>query len=81
MNKLLKDLYECSGMGIEICKEAINYCKTHIDCSPLGYLIAIYNGVNYSDIDKAIREQSMRLTKNPPYYAYGTEIYKLYKHL
>lgn len=80
-NKLLKDLRECSGMGFEACKEAINYCKKHKDCSPFGYLTVMYSGVKYSDIDKAIREQSIRLAKNPLHYTKGTDVCKLWKDL
>ena len=56
MNKLLKDLRECSGCGFSVCRDAISYCKTHKNCSPLAYLMIMYNGVKYGDIDKAIKE-------------------------
>lgn len=80
-SKLLKDLRECSGIGFEVCKEAIAYCQKHKDCSPFGYLTAMYSGVKYNDINKAIREQSIRLAKTPPYYTKGTDVCKLWKDL
>ena len=74
MNKLLKDLRECSGCGFSICRDAINYCQIHKDCSPLAYLMIMYDGVKYSNIDKAIIEETKRLLNNPPYWAKDTQI-------
>jgi len=79
MNKLLKDLRECSGCGFSVCRDAINYCKTHKDCSPLAYLMIMYNGVKYSNIDKAIRKETERLLDNPPYWAKNTQICEVIK--
>lgn len=79
MYKLLRDLRERSGCGYSICKMAIEYCKTHPNCSPLAYLIVNYNGVKYSNIDKAILEETKRLLANPPAYADGTNICKVIK--
>lgn len=79
MNKLLKDLRECSGCGFDVCRKAIEYCKTHKDCSPLAYLMIMYSGVKYGDIDKAIKEETKRLLNNPPYWAKNTQIYEVIK--
>lgn len=77
MNKLLKDLRECSGCGFSVCRDAINYCQKHKNCSPLAYLTIMYNGVKYGDIDKAIIEETKRLLNDPPYWARGTQIYEI----
>lgn len=79
MNKLLKDLRECSGCGFAVCQEAIEYCKTHRNCSPLAYLMIRYNGVKYSDIDKAILQETKRLLENPPHWAKETQICEIIK--
>lgn len=73
-NQLLWDLRERSGCGYSICKDAIEYCRKHSNCSPLAYLIVNYNGVKYGNIDKAIVEETKRLLINPPAYADGTKI-------
>lgn len=79
MNKLLKDLRNCSGCGFAACRTAIEYCQIHKDCSPLAYLMIMYNGVKYSDIDKVIIEETKRLLDNPPYWAKNTQIYEVIK--
>jgi len=79
MNKLLKDLRDCSGCGFSVCRDAINYCKTHKDCSPLAYLMIMYNGVKYGNIDEAIRKETERLLDNPPYWAKNTQICEVIK--
>ncbi len=73
--KLLKDLRECTGIDYTSCRTAIVYCKMHPDCSPLGYLDALYSGVKYSNLDKAIKDASLRLEYNPPHWTQDTEIY------
>ena len=79
MNKLLKDLHECSGCGFAVCRKAIEYCQIHKDCSPLAYLVIMYNGVKYSNIDEAIIEETKRLLDNPPYWAKNTQICEVIK--
>lgn len=79
MNKLLKDLRECSGCGFSVCRDAINYCQKHKNCSPLAYLMIMYNGVKYSNIDKAIIEETKRLLDNPPHWAKNTQICEVIK--
>ena len=39
-NMNIKELREISGAGLHECKKAIEYCETHTDCTPLGYLKA-----------------------------------------
>lgn len=39
-NITIKELREISGAGMYECKKAIEYCEIHIDCTPLGYLMA-----------------------------------------
>lgn len=79
MDKLLRDLCECSGCGFAICRDAINYCKIHKNCSPLAYLMIMYSGVRYGDIDKAIKEETKRLLDNPPYWVKNTQICEVIK--
>lgn len=79
MNKLLKDLRECSGCGFASCREAIEYCSKHKNCSPLAYLMIMYNGVKYSNIDEAIKEETKRLLDNPPCWAKNTQICEVIK--
>ena len=76
-NKLLRDLRECSGCGFASCREAIEYCCKHKNCSPLAYLMIMYNGVKYGDIDEAIIKETKRLLDNPPHWAKGTQIYEI----
>ena len=76
-NKLLKDLRECSGCGFVPCHEAIEYCRKHKNCSPLAYLMIMYNGVKYGNVDEAIIKETKRLLDNPPYWAKGTQIYEI----
>ena len=38
-NMTIKELREISGTGLHECKKAIEYCKAHTDCTPLGYLM------------------------------------------
>jgi len=78
-NKLLRDLRECSGCGFAICRKAIEYCQIHKNCSPLAYLMVMYNGVKYSNIDEAIKEETKRLLNNPPCWAKNTQICEVIK--
>ncbi len=40
MRMKIKRLREMSGVGSYDCRKAIEYCKAHPDCTPIGYLRA-----------------------------------------
>lgn len=75
----MKDLRERSGCGFAPCREAIEYCRKHKNCSPLAYLMIMYNGVKYGNVDEAIIKETKRLLDNPPYWAKNTQICEVIK--
>ena len=40
MRIAVKKLHEMTGVGSHDCRKAIEYCKAHPDCTPMGYLRA-----------------------------------------
>ena len=36
----VKRIHEMSGAGLYDCRKAIEYCRVHLDCTPMGYLRA-----------------------------------------
>lgn len=37
---MVRRLCEMTGVGTHECRKAIDYCRTHPDCTPMGYLKA-----------------------------------------
>ena len=40
MRRTIRKLHEMTGVGTHDCRKAIDYCRTHPDCTPMGYLKA-----------------------------------------